>query len=159
MKRRILLTAVALAVSTGIHAAGNADEHHHGHGHGEPQKLQLNAGKKWATDEHLRRSMSDINQALASALPAIHKNRFGDDEYLALATTVKQQVGYAIEHCKLDPQADAMLHLVIADLMAGADAMEGKTSHPRHDGAVRVLEALKAYGKYFQHPGWKVAKG
>jgi hypothetical protein len=68
-------------------------------------------------------------------------------------------VAYAVANCKLEPNADAMLHLVIADLMAGTESMEGKTSNSRHDGAVQVLEALKSYGKYFQHPGWKAAKG
>ncbi len=52
-----------------------------------------------------------------------------------------------------------MLHLVIADLLAGAEVMEGKAGTPRHDGAVQVMQALKSYGKYFRHPGWKLAQG
>jgi hypothetical protein len=158
-KCSILLAAIALAVSSNIYAAENTEAHHHSHGSTEPTKLQLNVGKKWATDETLRQAMNDIDQAMAKALPAIHKKQFGNGDYLALATTVSQKVAYAIEHCKLEPKADAMLHLVIADLMAGVESMEGKTSKSRHDGAVQVLEALKSYGKYFQHPGWKAAKG
>lgn len=158
-KFSVLLTAIVLAVSSNIHAAESTEAHHHSHGSSEPTKLQLNAGKKWATDEPLRQAMSDINQAMAKALPAIHKNQFGNGDYQALATTVSQKVAYAVEHCKLEPKADAMLHLVIADLMAGAESMEGKTSNSRHDGAVQVLEALKSYGKYFQHTGWKASKG
>ena len=158
-KLSILLAALALAVSSNIYAAESADAHHRSHGSTEPTKLQLNAGKKWATDEPLRQAMNDINQAMAKALPAIHKNQFGTGEYQALATTVSEKVAYAVEHCKLEPKADAMLHLVIADLMAGTESMEGKTSNSRHDGAVQVLEALKSYGKYFQHPGWKATKG
>lgn len=158
MKTRlsILLVALALAAASNIQAA---EAHHHHHGGAEPAKLQLNAGKKWATDEHLRLAMNDINQAMSNALPAIHTNQFGDGDYQTLAATVSAKVGYAVEHCKLDPKADAMLHLIIAELMAGAEIMEGKSVQARHDGAVRVLEALKSYGKYFQHPGWKIAKG
>lgn len=161
MKTRfpVFLAAMALIVSANIHAADGAKAQHHHHGSSEPTKLQLDAGKKWATDEPLRRAMNDINQAMAKALPAIHKNRFGSAEYQALATTVSEKVAYAIEHCKLDPKADAMLHLLIAELMAGAESMEGKTTKSRHDGAVQVLEALKSYGKYFQHDGWKAARG
>lgn len=158
-KFSVLLAALALAVSSNIHAAESADAHHHSHGSTEPTKLQLNAGKKWATDEPLRQAMSNINQAMAKALPAIHKNQFGNGEYQALATTVGENVAYAVAHCRLEPKADAMLHLVIADLMAGAETMEGKTSNSRHDGAVQVLEALKSYGKYFRHPGWRTTKG
>lgn len=157
MKTRlsVLLVAFALAAASNIQAA---EAQHHHHGAGEPAKLQLNAGKKWATDEHLRLAMNDINQAMSNALPAIHKNQFSNQDYQDLAATVSAKVGYAVAHCKLEPKADAMLHLVIADLMAGAEIMEGKSVQARHDGAVRVLEALKSYGKYFQHPGWKIAK-
>jgi hypothetical protein len=158
-KFSVLLVAMALAVSSNIHAAENADAHNHGHGSTESTKLHLNAGKKWATDEPLRQAMSDINQAMAKAVPAIHKNQFGNEEYQALATTVSEKVAYAVEHCKLEPKADAVLHSVIADLIAGAETMKGKTSNSRHDGAVQVLEALKVYGKYFQHTGWKATKG
>lgn len=162
MKRNLLLPLAAVvlivmaAPGRGVLAA--EDRHHHGESGSAVQKLQLNAGKKWATDAALRQSMDDINQAMAKALPLIHKDRFGDSDYAALATTINQKVSYAIEHCKLEAKADAMLHLVIADLMAGAEIMEGKTAAARHDGAVRVRQALESYGKYFQHPNWKVAR-
>ena len=163
MKRNFLLqlAAVAFIVTAvpGQAVLAAEDHHHHGESGTAVQKLQLNAGKKWATDVALRQSMDDINQAMAKALPLIHKNRFGDSDYAALATTINQKVGFAIEHCKLEPKADAMLHLVIAELMAGAEIMEGKTAAARHDGAVRVRQALESYGKYFQHPNWKTARG
>lgn len=150
--------SLALAASVGTEAFA-AGEHHHDHGTAAPAKLHLNAGKKWETDNTLRQAMEEINQSMAKALPAIHKDRFGDPEYAALAASIEQKVAFAVEHCKLAPEADAMLHIVIADLMGGAEAMNGKTDSSRHDGAVRVLQALQSYGKYFQHPGWKVAKG
>jgi len=154
-KLSIFLVALVLAAASNIQAA---ETHHHHHA-AEPAKLQLNAGKKWATDAPLRQAMNDINQAMAKALPAIHKNQFGNEDYQALAATISARVGDAVAQCKLEPKADAMLHLIIADLMFGAEIMEGKSSQTRHDGAVKVLEALKSYGKYFQHPAWNVAKG
>ncbi len=154
-KLSVFLVALVLAAASNIQAA---ETHHHHHA-AEPAKLQLNAGKKWATDAPLRQAMNDINQAMAKALPAIHKNQFGNENYQALAATISARVGDAVAQCKLEPKADAMLHLIIADLMSGAEIMEGKSSQTRHDGAVKVLEALKSYGKYFQHPAWNVAKG
>ena len=148
---------VFIAIAAPEHTALAAEAHHH---HGESaatQKLQLNAGQKWATDAALRQSMDDINQAMATALPLIHKGRFSQADYAALAATVNQKVAYAIEHCKLEAKADAMLHLVIAELLAGAEMMEAKASAARHDGAVRVRRALQSYGTYFQHPDWKAA--
>jgi hypothetical protein len=163
MTRNFLLPLAAATLiftaAPGQAALAAEDHHHHGESGAAVQKLQLNAGKKWATDAALRQSMDGINQAMAKALPLIHKDRFSDADYAALATTINQKVGYAIEHCKLDAKADAMLHLVIAELMAGAETMEGKTTAARHDGAVRVRQALESYGKYFQHPNWKTARG
>ncbi len=162
MKRSLLLPLVAAVLVVtpvpGRAALAAEDHHHHGQNSTAVQRLQLNGGQKWATDAALRQSMDGINQAMATALPLIHKDRFSDSDYAALASTINRKVGYAIEHCKLDAKADAMLHLVIAELMAGAEMMEGKTTAARHDGAARVRRALESYGKYFQHPNWKVAR-
>jgi hypothetical protein len=152
-----LLAALALAATAHIAAAG--ETHEHGHGAGEVQKLRLDAGRKWATDAPLRQAMDEINRALAEALPLIHRNRFDDAQYRALAATVNRQVAFTVDNCHLEPRADAMLHLVIADLVAGAGTMQGASGRPPYDGVSQVAKALLAYGKYFQHPGWKAPKG
>ncbi|MBL8435080.1 MAG: hypothetical protein JNL99_09115 [Zoogloea sp.] len=155
--RLLALTAFTLIAGASASLPVQAADvhHHHGDSHASAQTLRLNAGRQWATDAALRQSMEGINRAMAKALPAIHHDRFGDADYDALAATVSRHVAHAVEHCKLAPAADAQLHLVIAELLAGAEAMEGKTAAPRHDGAVRVLQALKSYQKYFRHPGFK----
>lgn len=162
MRRNLLLSLAAavlvVTVAPGQPAVAAEEHHHHGESSAAVQKLELNAGKKWATDAPLRQSMDDINQAMAKALPLIHKERFSNSDYAALANTINQKVGYAIEHCRLEAKADAMLHLVIGELMAGAEIMKGKTAAARHDGVVRVRQALESYGKYFQHSNWKVAR-
>lgn len=143
-------------------AAGSANGHqHHGHSHSgsATQTLQLNAGSKWKTDATLRQVMNDINQAMAKALPRIHRNDFSNERYQALAETIAQRVAHAIAHCTLEPKADGMLHVLLAELMGGAEAMEGKATESREAGALRVREALTTYGKYFQHPGWTVPRG
>ena len=144
-----------LAGTTALPQAQAAGAHHHGDD--TTPTLHLDAGKKWATDTPLRQSLDGINRAMARALPRIHHGRFGDADYDALAAAVNRNVAYAVEHCKLAPEADAVLHGVIAELQAGAEAMQGKTAAPRHDGAVRVAQGLKSYGQYFQHPGFKAA--
>lgn len=163
MKTRLV---VSLAVCTLIlhlfagQAALAVDAHqHHGDGANPVQKLHLNAGKKWASDVALRKSMDEINHAMTKALPSIHGNRFANSDYDALAASINQSVAYAVANCKLEAEADAMLHIIIGELLAGAEAMEGKTASSRHDGAARVVQALKSYGKYFQHANWKAAKG
>jgi hypothetical protein len=153
MNRKQFTTGlVALACSFSVLAA---QDHQHGD-HG-PQALQLNAGKKWETDVPLRQAMGNVNEAMAQALDRIHKNKFADADYQALAQTLRKEVAYAVENCKLEPKTDAMLHLVIADLSEAADMMDGKGKATRHDGAAKALNALQSYGKYFKHPGWHAA--
>lgn len=150
---------VLLAIlASGIDGAALAAEHHH-HDHGETQSLRLNGGKKWATDASLRQAMGNINRGMADALPRIHRNQFSDEAYGQLAKAVEKEIAYAVAHCKLDPKADAMLHLIIAELAAGAEAMASGGKPSRHDGAARVMQALKNYGRYFDHPGWLLPRG
>jgi hypothetical protein len=70
---------------------------------------------------------------------------------------VTTQVAFIVANCKLAPAADAVLHVIVADLVAGADAMEGKVkgTAPRA-GFVNVVQALDTYAKYFDHPNWQV---
>lgn len=147
------LCAAALAALTG--AAALAAEHAH-HGHAAPSKLTLDQGKKWPTDEPLRQAMGRVRAAMAPALPAIHADKAGAKQYRDLAAAVEKEVAYIVANCRLAPDADAMLHLVIADLVAGADAMQGKSkgTKPR-SGAIRVVQALDDYGRFFDHPGWQ----
>jgi hypothetical protein len=49
-----------------------------------------------------------------------------------------------------------MLHLVIADLGTGTDAMAGKNPQLRPAlGLVKVAQAVNQYGSHFDHPGFK----
>lgn len=153
---RILFAVVALVFGTAGSPAWAVDA---GHAHeARPGKLQLDHGKKWATDEPLRRGMSAIRAAMAERIEAIHQNKLAAADYKALGTTVDQEVARIVAECKLEPRADAMLHVVIADLMTGAEAMQGKTKTKPAAGAQKVVQALNAYGKYFDHPGWQALK-
>ena len=153
IRQAALAAAVALAFGAPALAAGDAHEHGHG---AQEAKLVLNHGKKWQTDEPLRQGMGNIRAALAKDVKAIHANKATPQQYQALAKRVEGEVAGIVRNCKLEPEADAQLHLVIAELMAGAEAMQGKEKgvKPRA-GAERVAKALNAYGEHFDHAGWK----
>lgn len=158
-KHRSLLPALALALCLGAGnapAAGQAAAgHDHAH-HGGAAKLTLDHGKKWAIDEPLRKAMRNIREAIAASLDGIHGGGFSDAEYGGLAKKINGEVEYLVSNCKLGPEADAQLHLIIADILAGVEAMEGKRKKSkRMDGAVKVIGALEKYPAYFDDPGWK----
>ncbi len=124
------------------------------HEHQAAGKLALDAGKKWATDEPLRRGMSTIRADLAPQLRGIHEGKLSAEEYRALGADIENEVGAIVAQCKLEPKADAMLHLVRTELLAGADAMQGKGKGAAADGARQAVHAVNAYGRYFDHPAW-----
>lgn len=62
----------------------------------------------------------------------------------------------SVARCKLAPEVDAQLHLVLAQLFEGIATMrqEGRGM----TGVVKVLRGLKSYAETFEHPGWKPVK-
>lgn len=151
----LLLAALTLAFPlTGF----AAEPGHHDHG-AAPQKIELNAGKKWSTDEPLRAGMNNMRTQVATALPAAHAGKLSPAQYEALGKDLNVQVGDIVRNCKLDPKADAQLHVVIGELADGIETLEGKRQgKARAAGVVKVAQALNTYGKHFDHTGWKAIK-
>ena len=136
-------------------AAQTAHQHEHPNAGAAVANLELDAGRKWATDASLRSGMAAIRSAFDADHPAIHAGKETDAQYEALATRIESQVNDIVRNCKLPPAADANLHYVIADLLQGVSLMRGKDpARTRHDGAALVHGALIGYGKYFDDPGW-----
>lgn len=149
MKASLLVAALTLAVAGSTLAAEP-----HAHAAGEPAALTLDHGRKWATDEPLRKGMSEIRGTFAAKQEAIHAGKLTPAEYKTLGSLVEAQVAYIVAQCKLGPAADTNLHLIIAELVAGADALQGKSQATPASGATQVVHALNEYGRYFDHPGW-----
>lgn len=116
------------------------------------QELRLDQGKRWPTDEPLRRGMSDIRTAMAAAFFQIHTGQFTSAQYGALAAKIQEGVDYVVGNCRLPEEADAQLHVVLAEIVEGTDAMRSESD--RLGGAMRVIQATEAYGRHFDHPDW-----
>jgi len=147
----VVLAAALVALPASV---AWAQDHHHGH-EGGAQTLQLDHGKKWATDAPLREAMTAIRDALQADHPAIHARSQPPAAYEALAQRIDAQIAHIVEQCKLPADADANLHVLLAEIIGGADAMRESDPQVARAGAVRVIQALNRYPQYFDHPGWK----
>ena len=146
----------AAAIAAALGAPALAQTATHEHSAAEPHKLTLNQGRKWPTDEPLRAGMDRIRGMVEPQLAAAHAGHLAPAQYGALASRVETEVGGIVVNCKLEPKADAMLHLVLADVVAGTDAMAGKNRQLRPElGLVKVAKAVNDYGSHFDHPGFK----
>lgn len=149
----LLLSAALAAPMASIAASA------HDHGSAAPQQLQLNAGQKWETDAPLRQAMAAVHQSVTHILPNAHAGKATPADYDAFGHAIDQQVAYMVENCKLPAAADDQLHIVVAELMAGAEAAQGKHGeNQRAAGVVQVAKAANAYGKHFSHQGWKAVE-
>lgn len=122
----------------------------------------LKQGQKWETDEALRQGMDNIFQAMADSRADIEKERLNVQDYQRLAETVDNNVAAIVKNCKLSKDADKAFHaIVLNDLTGGAQLMRSSPKlQAKRVGALGVLQSLRNYGKFFQHPGWgmKAAK-
>ena len=150
-----LIAATSLVLSvTPVYAADHAHEHE-AHGAG---MLKLNNGQKWETDASLRQGMEGIRAAVQPQMHAIHENRLKAASYQTLAKRTDTQIAFMVKNCKLAPDADAQLHLIIAELGAATEAMTSKDkAMSRQKGALQLIHALETYGEFFDHPGWTVS--
>ena len=155
-KINIAILSAAAMLGMGANAALAEEHNHDAHAHhaAEASQLTLNNGKKWETDENLRLGMTRIRDALSAELPAIHSGKATTEQYQALARKTNDQVAFMVKNCKLEPKTDEMLHRVLTDIMAGADAMSGKDINEARKGAEKIAAALNNYGTYFNHHDW-----
>jgi hypothetical protein len=141
-------------VEPATNAASTAAADEHAHQHDASASLELErppGGGNWATDAPLRQGMARIHGAMADVLPAFEKGELAPSTAIALAAEVRDQVQYLIANCKLEPAADAQLHIVIGQMLAAADALSKEPMSK--DGMPRLHEAVQLYGDYFEHPG------
>lgn len=164
MKTRLnlssVLAALAVAVAATALPVASAQAQTHDHGAGAPAKLSLDHGRKWATDAALREGMGRIRALVEPQMAAAHAGRVTPAQFGALAGRVEAEVGGIVANCKLEPRADAMLHVVIGEIAAGTDAMAGKTTTVAPvQGLAQVALAVNDYGRYFEHPGFRPIRG
>lgn len=160
---RLLLAAV-MTSGAGVTACHHVDKHHehhagaagerahdehHAHHGATAEGLVLDNGQKWQTDAALRKGMAEIRTLIApfpAGLP------LPKAQVQSVAEGVRSEVGQLIQECKLKPEADAVLHVLIAEMLQGADALS--SGKPAAEGLDRIRGAVERYPAYFDHPGW-----
>ncbi len=154
MKMKALIIPMFLIA----HGAIAADHHDHSK-HQDSTQLKLDNGKKWPTDAALRDGMTQIKKLMAAQVPAIHKNTLSKEKYVSLADDVSQATANIFKNCKLNPDADAVLHIILAQILDGMKAMKSADKiDDQRGGAVKIITALEQYPQYFSHEGWAPLK-
>lgn len=142
----LILTAPLQAQTTAT------EQHNHGHDENAASALSLDQGKKWQTDAALRQGMQSIHDAVMNNVDAFHHNKLTKPDAEKLAKHINDQVTYMVTNCKLEPKADATLHVIIGELLSGADTLAKEPVS--NNGLPTIVKALQQYPVYFDHKGW-----
>lgn len=110
----------------------------------------LPAGQKWPTDEPLRQAMSRIRSAAEPVAVAYEHKQLSASDAQGFATLVDENVAYIVANCKLEPQADAALHVIIAHMLTATASM--KKDPAADSGVPQVMNALHHYEMTFDQP-------
>ena len=84
--------------------------------------------------------------------PQVHVGQFTSAQNGALAARLQERVDHIVGNCRLPEEADAQLHVVLMEIVDGTEAM--RSGSDRLGGGMRVIQAIEAYGRHFDHPGW-----
>jgi hypothetical protein len=152
---RFLISAlVALPLSTmagPVFAAGTGQDH----GHAVHGTMELKQGQKWETDAPLRQGMSALHEIVSTSLTGAHANTLTPNDYQKISKDVMTQFTYVVENCKLEPEADAQLHILLGNIVQGVEVIEGNVSGEEPEAGLKKLaQALNEYGSHFNHPNW-----
>lgn len=149
------LMLMTMSLSLPLQAeTGAAEEHQHSHEQHASSSLQLNQGKKWQTDAPLRQGMQGINEKVMNTKSAFHAATLTASDAKTLTRHIQQQIEYIITNCKLEPMADSTLHVLISEMLQGAEVLEKEPLST--EGLPRIIKALNTYPEYFNHPDWAV---
>lgn len=107
--------------------------------------------QRWDTDVPLRIGMGKI-RTVVDALQHYEHGHIKPGHVVLLATQIQGHVAYLVANCKLEPQADAALHVIIVALGSGAQALK---DDPTNSSAIASMrQALQRYPRQFNDPGW-----
>lgn len=147
-----IISGFLLFTHSGFTLAETDHQHNHAQNQHAVTDLSLNHGEKWKTDAPLRQGMQSINASVKNAVEDYHQQKLTKAQSAELATQINAQVNYMVENCKLEPAADATLHVLIGDLLNAADKVSKDPMSGQ--GMPQLVKTLMLYPKYFDHPGW-----
>lgn len=149
MHRALILTAVVLASGLAAPAALA-----HRHAAPDPVAATTSTAPRYPADAALRTAMDRVRNAVEAFEHARH-GHMGPEQVRALADHLDAQVARVFQECRLEPQADASMHVLLGTLLKGSRAMR---QAPGDFAPVAAMErALADYARLFDDPAARAA--
>lgn len=140
------LTSLKYFVLTGIifSLTGACKEGTHSHGHDNHGPAAVTGTSVFKTDAALQERMAKIQQKMIS----LHDKKADSAKVAKELDSVVKDI---FATCKLEPAADKVLHVVLADVLSGVSLLKQKKDT---EAMEKLHAALELYEKRFSPPGW-----
>lgn len=148
---RNMLLPLVLLCAAGSPAIAQEHAHHTPSAVAQDAVAQDAPAQRWRADAPLREGMGRIGRAVATFQHYEH-GHMDPAQAVALATLVEQDIQFLVANCKLEPAADAALHVIIAKLSLAAQAVKADPGDRSTIPSMR--EALRDYERQFDDPGF-----
>lgn len=123
------------------------------HNHAAPAPVASPVAK-YPADAALRTAMDRVRNAVEAFEHARH-GHMGPEQVRALADHLDAQVARVFKECRLEPQADASLHVLLGTILKGSRALR---QAPTDYAPVTAMErALADYARMFDDPAARAA--
>lgn len=110
---------------------------------------------KLAADQALHDAMESIADLLDQQRAAIDGGKLAGQAYKEISTQVASQLA-PTQNSKLAPKAEKAWLAIQADMKHGLELMRGEKPELQRAGALALIQAVRNYGKHFDHPGLKL---
>ncbi len=130
------------------------EKHHHKNHEMKKASIQLNNGELWQTDEHLRNSMEAIRKIIQKNSPTANSS-LKPEVAATIYHKVNEQIDNIIQNCQLSTAADENLHIILANIIEGIDALvDSSETENMRNATAKIIKALDIYAAHFNHPNW-----
>lgn len=124
------------------------------HRHAAPEAATAAPAAAFPADAALRAAMDRVRNAVEAFEHARH-GHMGAEQVRALSAHLDAQVMRVFAECRLEPQADASLHVILGVILKGSRAMR---EAPGDFAPVDAMErALADYARLFDDPQARAA--
>lgn len=159
MRRTTLLSVFTLILAGALSAqpatAQSAHEAHAAHAHAPAAAPTPAPTQRWATDAPLREGMRNIRTAV-QALEHYEHGHMGIAQASSTVALIDTSVNDIFANCRLEPDADVALHGLLAQFLAGAEAVRTSQQVPVQEIA-GMRSALARYPQLFDDPAWNAS--
>ena len=149
---RLATLPLAILLASAFPALAQQEHEHEGHeAHAAPTAPVGIPEVRYATDAPLREGMARINAAL-DELAHYEMGHMPQSVAIERVDEIKNAIDYLFANCKLDAQADAALHGMLAPLL---NAVQAFRKDPKDLASVaQMRQAVADYPRTFDDPAW-----